>query len=160
MHVEPPRLRDAPPTPDWLAALDELAAADVRLKLRTGGLEADAFPSAEEVTAFVGAALDRELAFKCTAGLHHALRHRDATTGFEHHGFLGVLLATRAALDGASPHEVAAALEETDPAAVLDALGAAGETGLTSARRWFTGFGSCSVRDPLDDLTELGLVTR
>ena len=30
--------------PDWLAALDEVAAADHRLKLRTGGAAADAFP--------------------------------------------------------------------------------------------------------------------
>ena len=39
--------------------------------------------------------------FKCTAGLHNAVRHRDPDTGFEHHGFLNVLLATRASLDGA-----------------------------------------------------------
>ena len=37
VFVEMPRLYGAPPTPDWLAALDELAAMDHRLKLRTGG---------------------------------------------------------------------------------------------------------------------------
>ena len=47
------------------------------------------------------AALDRETPFKCTAGLHNAVRHRAADTGFEHHGFLNVLLATRQAFDGA-----------------------------------------------------------
>ena len=81
VHVEPPRLYGAPPTPDWLGALDEIAAMDHRLKLRTGGPDADAFPSALELATCIGAALDRELAFTCTAGLHRALRHRDPDTG-------------------------------------------------------------------------------
>ena len=74
--------------------------AGLRLKFRTGGLTADAFPSAAELAACIDAALDRETPFKCTAGLHHAVRHTDPETGFEHHGFLNVLLATRVALDG------------------------------------------------------------
>ena len=155
VSVEMPRLYDAGPTADWLAALDEVAAGDHRLKLRTGGAEADAFPSATELATCIGAALDRELSFKCTAGLHHALRHRDATTGLTHHGFLNVLLATRASLDGASVADVAAVLEETDAAALL---GGTDEAGLAGARRWFRSFGSCSVLDPLHDLHALGLV--
>jgi hypothetical protein len=155
VSVEMPRLHDAGPTADWLAALDELAAADHRLKLRTGGLEADAFPSATELATCIGAALDRELTFKCTAGLHHALRHVDATSGLTHHGFLNVLLATRASLDGASVADVAAVLEETDADALLAGTD---EAGLTGARRWFRSFGSCSVLDPLHDLHALGLV--
>jgi len=154
--VEMPRLYGAPPTPDWLATLDELAAMDHRLKLRTGGLDADAFPGSHELAGCIAAALDRELAFKCTAGLHHAVRHRDPETGFEHHGFLNVLRATRASLDGAAVDEVAALLDEADAGRLLDgtALDA-----LAGARRWFTSFGSCSISDPLDDLTELGLVS-
>ena len=46
---------------------------------------------------WIDAALDRETPFKCTAGLHHAVRHT-GDDGFEHHGFLNVLLATRRAL--------------------------------------------------------------
>jgi len=155
VSVEMPRLYGAGPTADWLAALDEVAASDHRLKLRTGGAEADAFPSATELATCIGAALDRELSFKCTAGLHHALRHRDATTGLIHHGFLNVLLATRASLDGAPVADVAAVLEETDADALL---GGTDEAGLAGARRWFRSFGSCSVLDPLHDLHALGLV--
>jgi hypothetical protein len=155
VYVETPRLYEAPPTHDWLAALDELAARDHRVKLRTGGLEADAFPSAHELATCIGAALDRELAFKCTAGLHRALRHRDEETGFEHHGFLNVLRATRVSLDGGSVDDVAGVLEETEARVLLDdADGAA----LAGARRWFRSFGSCSVTDPLHDLETLGLV--
>ena len=158
VYVEPPRLYGAEPGHTWLAALDELAAMDLRLKLRTGGLDPDAFPGSAELATCIEAALDRELAFKCTAGLHHALRHRASDTGFEHHGFLNVLLATRASLDGAGPEAVAATLEERDAAAVRAALDEAGPDALASARRWFTSFGSCSVDEPLEDLATLGLL--
>jgi hypothetical protein len=154
--VEVPRLYGAEPSASWLGALDELAAVDHRLKFRTGGLEADAFPSPLELATCIAAALDRELRFKCTAGLHHAVRHTDPGTGIDHHGFLNVLLAVRASLDGAGVDDVGAVLETRDGGALTRDVDA---DGLTSARRWFTSFGSCSVQDPLDDLTELGLVT-
>jgi hypothetical protein len=160
VHVEPPRLFGEPPTHSWLAALDEIAALDMRLKLRTGGVTADAFPSSAELATCIEAALDRELHFKCTAGLHHAVRHRAKDTGFEHHGFLNVLLATRAILDGASPEEATTILDQRDPATVAARIAAVGPHGLVSARRWFTSFGSCSVLEPVEDLTALDLLPR
>lgn len=151
VFVEPPRvLRE--PTHGWLGAVDELAMRELPLKFRTGGVTADAFPTTVEVAASISAALDRELPFKCTAGLHHALRHTDPETGFDHHGFLNVLVATRACLDGG---DVAAVLEETDGGRLMDGLDP--ET-LERTRRWFTGIGSCSILEPHDDLVELGLV--
>ncbi len=156
IFAEPPMLRGAP-SHGWLAALDELAAREIALKFRTGGLSADLFPSSTDLAVCIDAALDRELPFKCTAGLHHAVRHRADDTGFEHHGFLNVLLATRASLDGAGPDEVVQVLEETDgpalAARVTADLAAAART-----RRWFTSFGSCSVLEAHEDLVELGLV--
>ena len=151
VFVEPPRVPDWPHH-GWLAAADELAMRELPLKFRTGGATADAFPSPVELAASIAAALDRELPFKCTAGLHHAVRHTDSETGFTHHGFLNVLAATRACLDGGRTEEVLA-LTEAD--ALLDGLDA--ET-LGRTRRWFTGFGSCSILEPHDDLVELGLV--
>jgi hypothetical protein len=156
VHVEMPRLFGSPPTPDWFGALDELAAAELRLKLRTGGPDADAFPAPHELAGCIEAALDREMSFKCTAGLHHAVRHRDPQTGFEHHGFLNVLLATKALFDGASVDDAAELLDEHDPDVLVER--ATGET-LAGARRWFTSFGSCSVVEPLEDLQKLGLVS-
>jgi hypothetical protein len=50
---------------------------------------------------------------------------------------------------------VAAQLDTTDPVEVGSALDSAGDAGLTSARRWFTSFGSCSVLEPLEDLIDL-----
>lgn len=142
------------PEPLWLAAADEITAAEHRLKFRTGGLEATAYPSATTLAGWIDAALDRETPFKCTAGLHRAVRHT-GDDGFEHHGFLNLLIATRQAFDGSSRGEVEAILEQREPAVLVET--AAG-LDLAGARRWFTSFGSCSISEPLDDLLALGLL--
>jgi hypothetical protein len=151
VYVEPPRVTGWP-SHGWLAAVDELALRELPLKLRTGGVTADAFPTSVELAASISAALDRELPFKCTAGLHHAVRQTDPQTGFTHHGFLNVLAATRACLDGRNTEAV---LDEVDAAVVLHGLD---DDTLLRTRRWFTSFGSCSILEPHDDLVELGLV--
>ena len=132
-----------------------MAAAEHRLKLRTGGLEAHLFPPASTVAAWIDAALDRETSYKCTAGLHHAIRHRDHDTGFEHLGFLNVLLATRVAFDGGTRDEVVQVLDDHY---ANDLVAMARQSDLEGARRWFTSYGSCSVTEPLDELVGLGLV--
>jgi hypothetical protein len=155
VHVEVPLPARAEETPGWLDALDEIAAADLRLKFRTGGPDADLVPTPEALAAGIEAALDRELVFKCTAGLHHAVRHHDSATGSVQHGFLNVLLATRASLDG---QDAVAALTETDRVAVLARVEEVGADALVRARRWFASFGCCGVQDPYQDLVDLGLV--
>lgn len=145
------------PSAGWLAAADEVAANDFRLKFRTGGVDAALFPAPATLGAWLTAALDRETPFKCTAGLHHALPFEDPALGTTHHGFLNVLLATRASLDGAAPAEVAAQLRATDPAAVLATATGLGDA-LPRTRRWFTSFGCCSVDEVLEELVELDLL--
>jgi hypothetical protein len=157
-YAEMPRLYSAEAPAGWHAALDELAAAGLQAKFRTGGPDHDAFPSAAELVTVVDAFLDREMSFKCTAGLHHAVRHTGPGTGFEHHGFLNVLLATRALFDGASHADAQDALEERDPDTVAARVRGLGVDGIVSTRRWFGSFGSCSVDDPVQDLVALGLV--
>ena len=152
VYVELPQTM---PTPDWLAAADAVAEAESHLKFRTGGPEAHLFPDGDTVAAWIDAALDRETSYKCTAGLHHAVRHRDHETGFEHHGFLNVLLATRRAFDGGTVAEVA---EVLDDHYANDLVALARTSDLAGARRWFTSYGSCSVTEPLDDLLGLGLL--
>ncbi|WP_243056383.1 hypothetical protein [Nocardioides sp. SR21] len=149
VYVELPHVGS---TGSWLAAADEVAANEFRLKFRTGGLDASAFPAAPALAGWIDAALDRETPFKCTAGLHRAVRHT-GEDGFEHHGFLNVLAATRNAFDGAALDEVVATLEEREPAVLVE-----NADGLDRARRWFTSFGSCSVQEPLDDLLAYGLL--
>ena len=154
VHVELPPVDAGANTSSWFAAADEVAAAELRLKFRTGGLEASAFPAAHALARWIDAALDRETPFKCTAGLHNAVRHT-GEDGFEHHGFLNVLVATRLLFDGASVDEAVVVLEQRESAALVEA---ARELDLAGARRWFTSFGSCSVAEPLADLRELGLL--
>jgi hypothetical protein len=154
VYVELPHVGS---TASWLAAADEVAAVELRLKFRTGGLEADLFPHAHALARWIDASLDRETAFKCTAGLHNALRHT-GDDGFEHHGFLNVLLATRLAFDGASTDDVVAVLEQRDPEPLLALWHDQGDQAMARTRRWFTSFGSCSVAEPRDDLISLGLV--
>ena len=147
VYVELPHVGS---TASWLAAADEVAAAELRLKFRTGGAEPGSHPSAHALARWIDAALDRETPFKCTAGLHHAVRNTSAE-GFEQHGFLNVLLATARAFEGASLDDVVSTLEDRDGPGLAAAEWRAG-------RRWFTSFGSCSIAEPLADLRELGLV--
>jgi hypothetical protein len=141
-------------TSGWLRAADEVAAVEGRLKFRTGGTEPSQFPTEDQLAARIDAALDRETPFKCTAGLHHAVRHT-ADDGAEHHGFVNVLLATRHAFDGAGHEDVVATLADRDPESVA---ASAREADLAGARRWLTSFGSCSVREPVEDLERMGLL--
>jgi hypothetical protein len=157
-YVEMPRLFGTEASAGWHSALDEIAAAGLHAKLRTGGPDHDAFPSAAELVAVVDALLDRETSFKCTASLHHAVRHTGADTGFEHHGFLNVLLATRALFDGASRADAQQVLEERDADTVAVRVRELGIDGIVSTRRWFGSVGSCSVAEPVQDLVDLGLV--
>lgn len=147
VYVELPHV---PSTAGWMAAADEVAAAELRLKFRTGGPSAADHPHAHALARWIDAALDRETPFKCTAGLHHAVRHT-SPEGFEQHGFLNVLAATQLAFDGGSLDDVVATLESRDGAALA-------ARDLTGVRRWFTSFGSCSIGEPLADLRALGLV--
>jgi hypothetical protein len=156
VFAEPPIPRGIP-SHGWLAALDELAAREICLKFRTGGLSDDLFPTSAQLASCIEASLDRELPFKCTAGLHHAVRRRDEASGFEHQGFLNVLLATRTSLDGGGPEEVARVLDETNGAALASRLTVDPDVAART-RRWFTSFGSCSVLEAHEDLVELGLL--
>jgi hypothetical protein len=153
------RYAEVPLTWGLLGALDRLAEARaggvrVAAKFRTGGLAAELFPTPVELAAVICACRDRELPFKLTAGLHHALRHTDPETGFTHHGFLNILVASAAAVDGAEVAEVAELLAATDPVPLIEPARARRD----SERALWVGFGSCSMLEPLTDLIRLGLV--
>ena len=141
---------------EWQDALTAACAHGLRLKFRTGGTEAAAFPSDEELATWISEAGAAGLAFKCTAGLHRAVRHTDATTGFEHHGYLNILWAATETARGVDA--VASAVAERHPARIVAALREAGSDALTQARTRFLSYGSCSIEEPLADLTALDLL--
>ncbi|MEJ7755398.1 MAG: hypothetical protein WKF83_02780 [Nocardioidaceae bacterium] len=129
VFVEAPR-RDPQRASQCDAALEAAAEAGVRLKFRTGGVAAEAFPSEQELAGAIVAAVARGVPFKCTAGLHNAARHRDAATGFEHHGFLNVLLATSLAVEGAATADLSAMLAEVDGTTLASQVRSAGTAAL------------------------------
>jgi hypothetical protein len=139
------------------ALLAALAATRYHAKLRTGGVRADLYPDEDELAAAVLACVTAGVAFKATAGLHHAVRNTDHTTGFEQHGFLNLLAAVDAAQRGADHGEVAALLAQRDAAAVAARVAALdGRAG--PVRDAFHSFGTCSIDDPRTELTALGLL--
>jgi hypothetical protein len=143
-----------------LAALDAVAAHESgeSVKLRTGGTTREAFPDEEAVAWGLRCAIDRDLGVKLTAGLHHAVRHTDPVTGFEHHGFLNALVAVRAALLGAEVPDMARLLAERDPARLLPHVHRMSEPDATVVRSFLRSFGCCGVADPVADLLDLGLL--
>jgi len=161
--------RDSSPSPldvyielgSWPSASEDLMPITERgfgLKLRTGGVVATAFPSERVLARAITSAISAGTPFKCTAGLHNAVRHRDALTGFDHHGFLNVLLATDAALESLNVSLVEATLAERDGATLAAGLRALGPDRCARARESFRSFGTCSIDEPIGDLIDLGLV--
>lgn len=139
--------------PDIVAAL---SGTGFMAKLRTGGVRADLYPDEKELAAAIVCLTTAGIAFKATAGLHHALRNIDPETGFEQHGFLNLLTATAAAVDGADETQLIKLLSDRDATRVAERVHA-----LTPAvRDAFRSFGTCSVTDPVDELTGLGLLDR
>jgi hypothetical protein len=144
------------------AQLDRLAAAGGGFggaKLRTGGASPAAVPSAAEVAAFLRHAIDVDLAFKLTAGLHHAVRATDPASGLDQHGVLNVLCAIKAALNGAEEDELESVLAEADPAVLVDRTNGMSEADASVARAFWSSFGCCGVTDPIADLVALGLLS-
>lgn len=146
---------ELPRTTGWADALDVLAAAGRGAKLRTGGLAAELFPSDAELAAFVLGCRDRAVPFKCTAGLHHAVRSTDPATGFRHHGVLNILVATARAVTGGAIED---ALAEARPDALAAEAAAVPPATATATRALFASYGSCSVDEPVADLRALGLL--
>jgi len=159
---EHPGLRgyaEIPLTFGLISALDELSDAraeriDIAAKFRTGGLAAELFPTPIELAAVICACRDRGVPFKLTAGLHHAIRHTDPETGFIHHGFLNILVATAHAVDGAEVADVGAVLAGTDPVSLLESA----RRIMDEPRGLWDGYGSCSIAEPVGDLARLGLL--
>lgn len=151
-----------------VAGLDPGTGRSTCLKVRLGGPDAGAFPSAAEVAAAVAAARDHGIGLKATQGLHHALPGRDEATGAARHGFVNLLLAgVLARSAGLAEERVAALLEEADAAAFgfeeesVSWSGYRAELAAiaTGRREGISTFGSCSVAEPITDLRTLGLLT-
>jgi hypothetical protein len=160
---------EIPITGDVSPLVKALAQVRARAKVRTGGVTPEAFPSAEAVIRFIGACQREAVPFKATAGLHHPIRGEYRLTyeaggpSAMMYGFMNVFLAAVLLYAGESEATAAAALEESDPLAFRfseDAIQwrdkSIGAELILAARSEFAiSFGSCSFREPVEELAHL-----
>lgn len=148
-----------------------MAAHGLRAKVRTGGVTAASFPPARDVARFLVACVQHRVKLKATAGLHHPLRGEYALTYDAHSaratmfGFLNLFLAASFARQGMDEATLTELLDERDARAFHvgdDQMSWRGHALTTSALandrdQFAVSFGSCSFREPLDDLSALAL---
>jgi hypothetical protein len=156
------------PTEDLDSLLAAVRRAGIGAKIRMGGVTTDAFPSASAVARFLVACRNAGVPMKATAGLHHALRgdyaltyEPNATRGTMF-GWLNVVLAATAVYEGGRPPVVLALLEERhqaitfrDESVVWGEVEFAAATIARARKEFVRAIGSCSFREPLDDVRAL-----
>lgn len=152
---------ELPFRPGWVGAIEVVEAAGLSGKIRTGGLEPDAYPAADQLAEQLSELIEADLPFKATAGLHRAWPNEATNERGEtlhQHGFVTVLMAVEALADGAGTEAAAELLRLDDPGRIFAALETWDEAAATRVRRRFRSFGCCGVTDPVDDLVTLGLL--
>lgn len=136
-------------------------------KLRTGGVEASAFPAAEVIAFAIMSCCEFGVPMKCTAGLHHPVRHYNEGVKSYMHGFLNIFGAgILAAVSDFDEEELLEIINDEDPYEFIFK-----EEGfewnetevpnaeITEAREKFMiSYGSCSFDEPIDDLKTLELL--
>ena len=152
--------------------LRAISASRVRAKIRTGGVTPEAFPESHDVADFIRTCYGHGVAFKATAGLHHALRGEYALT-YEPdsprgmmHGFLNVFLAAAFCYNGLGGADAPRMMNVSDIAELtFDSDGAAWsdyrlsvDEIATMRRRLAISFGSCSFTEPVEHLEQLNLI--
>lgn len=149
-----------------LRALRKVKDKHVGFKLRTGGVTADAFPSTEQVAWAIIQTREAGVPLKCTAGLHHPIRHFNDSVQTKMHGFLNVFGAgVLASVHGLSQAEIQSILEDEQAANfIFDESGfewkglRVASLEIQKARQFATSFGSCSFDEPKEDLRHLGIL--
>ncbi len=152
-------------------ALADLAEAEVGAKVRLGGMTPGAFPKTDDVAAFIVEAVDLRLEVKLTAGLHHPatgehpISAKDPSLGTARmFGFLNCVLAFAATESLGAPRSLVARILDAPAEAMrwseqsVEVCGEAiSSEALTDARDALTSIGSCSIHEPVADLTTMGL---
>lgn len=172
----PPGLRvyvEIPVAEDPRALVGAIAEAKLRAKVRTGGVTPGAIPTAEHVARFLRCCYAAAAGFKATAGLHHPLRAMQPLT-YEvgaprevMHGFLNVFLTAVFLHNGMTIADANAFMHRgaVDDVTFGDDHLAWREYRVsrdeitTIRRRFAVSFGSCSFREPVDDLSKAGLLS-
>jgi hypothetical protein len=160
---------EIPVANDVTSLMKTLARVGARAKIRTGGVTADAFPASFEIVGFMAAALRNSVRFKATAGLHHPitgrypLTYESASAIGRMYGFVNLFLAAALLHAGTQEGTVQSVLDESDASQFSitettiswrDITASADE--LQRSREDFAiSFGSCSFREPVDEIENL-----
>lgn len=150
--------------------IEAISAAGAGVKLRMGGIVADAFPPVQTVAEMLKALADRKMPFKATAGLHHPVRSRRAITyapdsPWGHmHGFLNLFCSAALLYFGGETGQAILLLDEQNSNAwsiTPDAIAWRSFRWSTDQvhavrEQFMTSFGSCSFTEPMYDLEALG----
>ncbi|MEV6619588.1 hypothetical protein AB0M83_12500 [Amycolatopsis sp. NPDC051106] len=140
----------------WLDGVRKVIEHGSWPKIRCGGKAGENFPSVDEVADFLAVVSGSTGAsFKATNSLHRAVRHADPDTGFVHHGFLNLLVASGRSLSGGDVRE---ALESTDAEALADEARGLSEQAAKAVRALFASYAAASFEQPVADMGELGLL--
>jgi hypothetical protein len=165
---------EIPTRGDTSSLIRAIARVGARAKMRTGGVTPESIPPATEIVDFIEACQLAGVAFKATAGLHHPVRgpyrltyEPDSPSGTMY-GFLNVFIASLLIRAGVDKSTATAALEETEPDAFVFEENAIAWRGhrittdqIEDLRQEFaTSFGSCSFREPVDELAAITNTTR
>jgi hypothetical protein len=142
------------------------SCVSVGVKIRTGGLTPEAIPTCKQVASFLLTAHENRLPAKATAGLHHPYRHFSESVGSLMHGFLNVFAgAALVHAEEIDRDRLIALLDDQEArhftyndegmawtayACPVDRIRSARESLLVT-------FGSCSLSEPVEDLTTAGL---
>ena len=151
--------------------IDAVAANGCYAKVRTGGIEARAFPESEALSRFMTVCSSRAVPFKATAGLHHPVRgsyrltYEPQSPAALMHGFVNLVVAAGLlAFDRIDERDAAAVLETSEASAFHmedDRIGwgphrlSLEECKHTRAHV-LRSVGSCSFEEPIEDLERIG----
>ncbi|MFI0799987.1 hypothetical protein SAMN04489729_4743 [Amycolatopsis lurida] len=140
----------------WLDGVRKVIEHGSWPKIRCGGKAGENFPSVDEVADFLAVVSGSTGAsFKATNSLHRAVRHTEEASGFTHHGFLNLIVASARCLSGG---DVRAALETTDGAALAAEAKGMSDEAAKAVRGLFASYAAASFDEPVADLGELGLL--
>lgn len=160
---------EIPYTGNILPLVSRIAKVGARAKIRTGGVTPEAFPPAAAIIDFMTACLRDAVPFKATAGLHHPVRseyrlsYQSDSAKWMMYGFLNLFIAATLLWMGEREDTALAVLEESDASAFTfeeDAIiwrdKRVNAEQIQACRSEFAiSFGSCSFREPIEELAQL-----
>ncbi|HET9649841.1 MAG TPA: hypothetical protein VFP34_16630 [Microlunatus sp.] len=140
----------------WVRAVEHVEAAGLFGQLRTGGSEPEDVPTAERLAEQLSVLVEADLPFRAAGGLRHAWPTLDHGRVVEH-GFVSVVIALAALVDGAAVEEAAELLRLADRHRLVAAVGGWDEATGSRVRRRLRRLAAPDLGGAVEELELLGL---